>query len=139
MPGILEIETVVWPPMEVQRLRILGKDKEHIMAKKNGDSVANIWALYQAEQVKIQSLKEQMQKAEADADLLKQKLVSMIPAGEVVDNVIHKRFEKKNVSYAKVVSYMREKMIPKTKQAEVDVVIAENTSVSVMDKIELVK
>ena len=109
------------------------------MAKKNGDSVASLWTLYQAEQVKIQSFKEQMHKAEADADLLKQKLVSLIPAGAVIDSVIHKRFERRNVSYAQVVSYMREKMIPKTKQAEVDVLIEENTSISITDKIELVK
>ncbi len=111
------------------------------MAKKNGngDTVLSIWELYKAEQDKIQKLREEMQKAEADSDILKAKLVSMIPAGEAKEGVIHKRLERKSVSYANVVSYMREKLIPKTKQAEVDVLLEENTKITVTDKIELVK
>jgi hypothetical protein len=125
--------------IELACARVFGNRQEDIMAKKEHESVVGIWALYAAEQKKVEEEKEKLQKLQADADILKQKLMSMIPDNQVVEGVIHKHFERRSVSYSSVVSYLREKLIPASKQKLVDTVIEENTSVVATDKIELAK
>ena len=101
------------------------------------ESVSSLFSLYSDACEKASKAKEIYEKLDADSSLLKQKLISLIPPGEVRDNVIHKHFERKNVSYAKALQSIRDRLVPKTKQLEADVIVEEFTSVTVTDKIEL--
>lgn len=108
-------------------------------AKKETTNVAEIWTLYQEAQTKADKLKEPFDRAQADADLLKAKLIWTIPANQAVDGVLHKQFKRSNVSYAKALTAVVAKLVPKTKANEVTVIMDEFTSTTLIDKVELEK
>jgi hypothetical protein len=75
----------------------------------------------------VKDLKDRKEKAEEALSML-------IPAGQSVSGIRHDQKEQKNPPpYAKILESVRSTLIPKTKQAEVDSIIASMTSARVVD------
>lgn len=100
-------------------------------------SVLELYKVYETAASKAAKAKEAYEKLDADAKLLRDQLVASIPPNQSKEGVLHKRFEKKNVSYKNALDEVRDNLVPKTKLAEVLRIIEENTSISFTDKIEL--
>lgn len=107
--------------------------------KKTQDSVAALFFLYSQAREKAEKAREAYQALDRDASLIRDKLVVMIPNNAVIDGVEHKHFERRSVSYAEALKQVTDRLVPKTKVLEVQVIIEENTKVISTDKIELAK
>lgn len=102
-------------------------------------SILELFSLYQAAREKETKAKEAYERLSVDCDLLKSQLVARIPPNAISAGVEHKRFERKSVSYAEALKQVTERLIPKTKQPEVLVIVEANTKITYTDKIELAR
>lgn len=105
-------------------------------ASRSDSDIAETYKLYLDAKKRVEKAKESLSSLETEADILFQSLVASIPAGETRSGLLHKRFERKSVSYASALSSIRETLIPKTKQDAVDAILTEFTKISYTDKIE---
>lgn len=105
-------------------------------ASKPDATIPELFALYVKTREKEQAAKEALDRISVDVDLIKKQLVALIPPNTISAGVEHKRFERKSVSYAEALKQVTERLIPKTKQPEVSVIVEANTKITYTDKIE---
>nr|AMP48307.1 hypothetical protein [uncultured bacterium]AMP48422.1 hypothetical protein [uncultured bacterium] len=105
-------------------------------ASKQDSAIPELFTLYLKTREKEQAAKEALERISVDCDLIKKQLIALVPPNGTLQGVTHKRFERKSVSYAEALKQVTERLIPKTKQAEVAVIVESNTKITYTDKIE---
>mgnify|MGYP005841882649 CR=1 FL=1 len=108
------------------------------MAKKKVN-IPETYAALAAVNAKIAALKEKIKVLEAEADVYEADLILAIPENALKDGVYHKAWDKPSISYGKALERVKEVLIPKAKQAAVDLIVEEFTSHKTMHSISIPK
>lgn len=104
--------------------------------KLNEEQIQSYWKDYRTIQSAIDRHKLEIKNLEIEQDRLKDSLVNSIPANTAKAGLYHKQTTRSSTKYAVAVTTIRETLVPKTKQAEVDRILEENTTVTYIDRLE---
>lgn len=92
------------------------------------EDIVQVFAKYSETAEKIAKLKAELSALEKDQEMATMTLSSLIPEGESKAGIQHKLVPHTSVSYAKALKDIREQLIPKTKQDQVDALLKEYTN-----------
>jgi len=110
------------------------------MAKEKSGKVevAALWKRHETLRIKADALQEQLSPINEEIKLIEQQLLTAIPEGKAKDGVMHSVRLGKSISWAKVMSEVKDRgLIAKTKFSELDSIVEENSKEMKSHKLEI--